>query len=400
MLPKHPDTISDEDLQAWVKRLVDDVVEEGPRLDYKEIQALDKPSERREVAKDISSFANEVGGTVLYGIPEKRTVDGRPIPSKPYGITPLPNFESRVENVLVDSIRPTLPEWRIRSIVVSQRPKKVVYLAWVPESWVGVHMVEGYGDNRYYRRGQYRAVPMTERELHDRYERLSTRSGWLQAFLKSRELNYVADFLPSNFRSHYVLCPLVPLVDIDFSTGKMQEWLHSHPYPPHAFSASPYGARTDLIVNHEFQKWDPYMELYKNGAISCWRPTAARPLDQSHDVLAYVSELKYLLDFLRYAGEFYSFVAYSGPIRALVEISHTAIDKIAKLRFPVGFSTDSYPVLMSHDHVLRMSLEESAMTLTNQPRQVLKRLADEMYRAYGYFEANCFDDQLNVVSRR
>ena len=56
-------------------------------------------------------------------------------------------------------------------MALTEYPGKVVYAVWTPESWLGPHMVEGYSDQRYYRRGQLRAVPMAEHEVRQRHER-------------------------------------------------------------------------------------------------------------------------------------------------------------------------------------------------------------------------------------
>ena len=392
--------MSDDDLRAWVGHLVDDLVGEGPRLDYKEIQGLDTASDRHEVAKDVSSFANEVGGTIVYGIPEDRTADGPPIPCKRYGIAPIRSFESRVENILVDSVQPTLPECRVRPVYISDKPKGVVYVVWTPESWAGVHMVEAHNDRRYYRRGQYRAVEMTEREVRDRYERLFLGRRWVDEFLRSAELNYVATLLPEAYRSHYVVCPVIASESrVDISSRRVRDWLQSHPYTysQSPYAASPYGARTSLNIDHDRCKWDPYMEIYRNGAISHWLPTTVTATERGM-VLADLAELQDVEHFLKYAGLLYSFVGYTGPIRVLVEISHMKPTAMANLNLPAPIG-HPWTKLLTHDNVLRMDILDSAMVLVNEPNRILKALADEMFRAYGYWEATCFDENLNLIRR-
>jgi hypothetical protein len=397
VLPKHPDLYTDDELDAWVKHLVDNQVAEGPRLDYKQTISLEGQRDRREAAKDISSFANEVGGCLVYGVPEKRLPKDRAIPQRPYGIDPIRELESRLENIYVDAVRPTLAEWRVRRIPLSEYPDKVVYLAWTPESWAGVHMVEAYGEHRYYRRGQFRAVEMTEREVRDRYERLLSARNWLDAFLKSPELNYVEDSIPSGFRSHYVICPMMPLIGrVIFSSRETREWLDANPYPPHTFQASPYGARTRLQFDGDSQELLPYMELYGNCAMSQWRSTeVAKP----QTALAYVAELQHILEFLDYAGKFYTFVRYTGPVRVVIEIWHPVPPVMGGLTLPHPRHYQPWPRLLTHDNRLRLSVEDSAMTLIQEPKRILKAIGDEMFRAFGYWEAICFDENLNLVRR-
>ena len=236
---------------------------------------------------------------------------------------------------------------------------------------------------------------MVEYEVRDRYQRLATQRTWLEKFLESRELNYVGDLLPANFRSHYVICPVVPR-NLDWTTESSREWLFRHPYAQH-FEASAYGVRTPLIIREENRRWEPYTEIYRNGTISQWRATrvGSHPDRPDWQFLAYVAELENLMDFLNYAGLLFQLIEYSGPVHVRVEISHSDLRHMPKLRLPIEAGHD-WPLLITHDNTLRMSADESAMTLIAEPRRILKRLADEMFRAFGSFEAQCFDESLNL----
>ena len=57
--------------EADLLRLINDGEEESLTLDYKACDALQKTDgKKREVSKDVSAFANSVGGTIVYGITE------------------------------------------------------------------------------------------------------------------------------------------------------------------------------------------------------------------------------------------------------------------------------------------------------------------------------------------
>jgi hypothetical protein len=211
MLPRHPDTYTNDELREWLWRLIAERTEEGPRLDYKQTQGLETPNEKREIARDATSFLNTYGGTILYGVPEERNAGGRPIPVSPYGMRPVESFGSRVENLLLDSVRPSIPELRIRELPSPDDDEKVVYLLWVPESSVGVHMVESYSDHRYWKRGQYRSVEMTERDVDERYQRLALARAWLDQFLASPKLHYLGQRVNEHHWSQFVVAPIRPL---------------------------------------------------------------------------------------------------------------------------------------------------------------------------------------------
>jgi predicted HTH transcriptional regulator len=68
--PKPPQLMTSEEL---VDRIISSIKERSPEsdsLDYKSILNLGTAAQPIELAKDASSFANEFGGTVLYGVPD------------------------------------------------------------------------------------------------------------------------------------------------------------------------------------------------------------------------------------------------------------------------------------------------------------------------------------------
>lgn len=397
MLVKHPDQYSDEELEAWVRNLVDDQVSEGPRLDYKQAISLKSEKERLEVAKDISSFANEIGGIIIYGIPEKRKSDEVAIPLRPYGIAPIPDLESRLENIYIDSISPCLPEWRVRKVELKEYVGKVVYVAWVPESWVGVHMVEAYADQRYYRRGQLRAVAMSEHEVRQRYERLRIGQTALKDFLSSSELNYPREYLHEYLQddiaiSHYVACPAILFPErVNFTTSDMRTWLSQHRYelwqwfskwPFDNWAPFAYGVRAK--ESYGDPSW--MAELHRNGAISHWSAAVVRKDDQGKYKLLYLEELKAIEGFLQFACSFYRRIKYFGPLHLQVLIENRPHEDLF-----LGKSS-----FISGDENLFIALSEASSKLVETPNEVLKGIADEMFRAFGLWEADCFDNQMNL----
>jgi len=192
MLPKHPDQMCNAEFDEWIRRLVDTREPEGAHLDYKEQLKIASQMDRRELAKDITSFANELGGTLVYGVPEEKdSHQAAPTPKRPYGISAVPGIIESIENIFVSTITPLLPEYRIQPVELLEYPGKMCYVVWTPESWSGPHMVYGYNDARFYRRGQYRSIPMTERDVEDRYRRRMTMRSAAEGFLVSAEASHL-----------------------------------------------------------------------------------------------------------------------------------------------------------------------------------------------------------------
>jgi len=58
MVKKHPDSYTDQEPSECVDRLVSDQIPESIHLDYKEEIELSAAKDRRELCKDVTSFAN------------------------------------------------------------------------------------------------------------------------------------------------------------------------------------------------------------------------------------------------------------------------------------------------------------------------------------------------------
>jgi hypothetical protein len=397
MLPQHPDLMSDSDIEVWVTHLVTDQVEEGPLLDYKAQLNLKAAKSRLEAAKDIASFSNESGGVILYGVPQKKLA-GCGIPGKPYGLDPIPGVEERLENVYADSIAPHLPEWRVRRIAVSAYPGKVVYLVWTPESWLGPHMVQAHGDFRYYRRCQCRAVEMAEHEVRDRYARTRIAVDAVNEYAGSPQVNYVWPYMYDLFRdserqfcSHYFACPQWLVDDrVDFSAPKLREWLTAHRYEVEQWQwqPSPYGVRT-RPPTRSAGDWVPFTEIHRNGAVSQWRASgvsdSSTPGQGTVTALRHVAELRRVLDFVRFCGQFYQVLGHAGPTYLRLTISPYVDGRT--FRLPATDFASDWPELATHDWKLRIELAESATRLVAEPRAVLQFLANRLFQAFGLWEA-------------
>jgi len=159
-----PTSLWDEtDLRA----LIEEAVPESDRLDYKRELTLTDGRARAEVAKDVSSFANTMGGRLIYGLAE----DSRAKTGAPVRIVPLADagLQDRLVDVIYERCTPNV-RVQMKSVSVESGYCLIVD---VPESVAPV-MVSGSGQNRFYKRYQRKSVPMNERDVRERYARLAS----------------------------------------------------------------------------------------------------------------------------------------------------------------------------------------------------------------------------------
>lgn len=153
------DTYSQED----VRSLIVSEKEEDLYLDYKSSGALSKEDKKKiEITKDVSSFANSDGGVIIYGISEKD--------HKPQEITYIDGCEYTKEWLenCIQSIQPKIEDLKIYPIRFVDISKSV-YIVKIPRSNNAPHMAK---DNRYYRRYNFKSVPMEDYEVKDTYNRI------------------------------------------------------------------------------------------------------------------------------------------------------------------------------------------------------------------------------------
>ncbi|HUS47283.1 MAG TPA: ATP-binding protein, partial [Phycisphaerae bacterium] len=159
--------IEEKDLIALER----DQIPESIRLEFKRELNIDNRKEKAEAAKDVSAMANTAGGRILYGLDEKDLPDGSTVASS---ICPLTDgsLDHRLEDVLLSSIHPR-PRFRTRKIPVNSNTGFVLVVEVYPAYSGDLHMVTGFNESRFYRRGEQRTILMTEPEIREAYARIA-----------------------------------------------------------------------------------------------------------------------------------------------------------------------------------------------------------------------------------
>jgi len=152
----NPSDWQEDDLLALIR----DRIEESLQLDYKASRALQNTNEKKtEIGKDVSSFANSAGGTIVYGIVEKnhlpQNLDGE--------LDPTTTTKEWLEQVIHGHIRPRL-EVHINPVrLLTQHPGHVAYVVSIPQGMTA-HQAS---DHKYYKRFNFQSVPMEDHEIRD-----------------------------------------------------------------------------------------------------------------------------------------------------------------------------------------------------------------------------------------
>ena len=149
--------------------LIKEGEQESLTMDYKQCDALGKTDgKKREISKDVSSFANSAGGTIVYGVVE----NGHVPTALDVGFDPNDISKEWLEQVVNSSIHRKIDGVRINQVRLdNSKPGKVAYVVYVPQSTRAPHQA---ADKKFYKRYNFESVPMEEYEVRDVMRRLET----------------------------------------------------------------------------------------------------------------------------------------------------------------------------------------------------------------------------------
>src|SRR6266436_2092907 len=157
-----------KDARLWEEEDILNLISIGAReslfLDFKACGSLANTDKNKmEISKDVSSFANSAGGTIVYGLIEnKNSHEAERIDE---GYDPRVISELWLEEVINSNIQRRIDGLHINAVSLKEtHPGKVLYVVTIPESKRAPHMAADY---RFYRRFNFQSVPMQEYEVRE-----------------------------------------------------------------------------------------------------------------------------------------------------------------------------------------------------------------------------------------
>jgi hypothetical protein len=149
VIPKPFDDVTKADIDNLVKQ----AQSERRTLEYKQaLPSLRAFDDKIEYLADVSSFANASGGDLLFGVVDKRDVDGKPtgIPESAPGVAGADILA--LEQSANSLIAPRISGLQIKAIPDFPN-NRVVVLVRIPRSHAGPHIVKNGDWGRFYTRG-------------------------------------------------------------------------------------------------------------------------------------------------------------------------------------------------------------------------------------------------------
>lgn len=264
--------ITCEDIEA----LVANEVSEGRTLEYKQSLPGGNDDARKEFLADVSSFANAVGGHILFGVTEQRDSDGHPtgIPEVATGLGGVNADKEilRLDQMVRSGIEPRMSGFRLRAIPGFKDGP--VLLAHIPRSTIGPHVVSFRWRPRFYSRASNGKYPMDLVELRSAFAAAAGVSERVRSFRDDRLARIAADETPIPLRD----CPrialhlvawdsLTPGFSIDLIQARPPDTMLK-PIETSGYSPTP-NFDGYLVHNkpHGGERGSAYTQVFRNGMI-------------------------------------------------------------------------------------------------------------------------------------
>ncbi len=180
-----------------IEQLLEDGQRESKTLDYKLALNIDKPDDRKELARDVIAFANTSGGDLVFGIEEDSATSA---PTKIHGVpiteTDEDGIQSRIHNILRDNITPRLsPQEEVHFVRGFERGPVVILR--IKRSWQAPHMLR-LSDSRFYKRSPKGKYPMDRDEIRLAFAATDEAAQSISKFIDERVRNL---YLATSFSS-------------------------------------------------------------------------------------------------------------------------------------------------------------------------------------------------------
>jgi len=374
-----------------IERLKTNKISESQILDYKE-QLLDD----NKLLKHVSAFANTQGGFLIFGVEE--TGKGG-YPKEILGIDKNQINKERIEQIILGNIQPRL-NIKIQ-LVEHKNPTKAIVILEIPNSYLKPHM--NGRDNKFYKRYNFEALPMTEREVNDTYKRRITSYEEVEMYI-AELLKYDfwqgadAELLP--ITAKIIIIPTMLERMIDTSNVEDFLWLGKLRLTPNKYpsvfkllwSNNPAPSLNGI----KYQRLDKDgrvfegLEIHRNGivhAISFFGTFKGKKrVFMAYD---FCVAIMHALDFVRLLYQRYNYFGDIKIVCNLQGVKHSLLRVPDKQFGKFDLYNDSYCPLKD----LTIVRELPISLIESKRENIASSIMNEIFNCYGFWKCPYFNDK-------
>ena len=392
MLDKPIADITADDIQ----HLVDEGTPEKRTLEFKIELPGTKDSEKKEFLADVSSFANAVGGDLIFGV---ATTDGRATAAP--GVT-AQNVEAevlRLDQMIRSGISPRIVGFQIHRVPGLRNGLAIVIR--IPRSWQGPHIVSYQQHFRFFSRNAAGKFPMDVSDIRAAVLNAGSTEERIRMFRTDRLARIGAAETPVRLNSTRLICvhsaPFMAFsgvgqVDLARAVNRtelLEPLHHAGGWSAPTFNID--GLYTHSPVHHEGSA--SYLQIFRNGTVEAVDartipcqppyPDAVPSVLFPRKLFAYVTRLVQLYRLLEVEPPYVLFVSLLG-VRGI----HLGVDLSRGLN------------LEPLDRDVLMLPELIIDTGTIEPDIELKPLLDTLWQSFGVHGCIDYDESGRWRPRR
>jgi predicted HTH transcriptional regulator len=121
-----------------IEKLVEEKTPESQNLEYKSKIYGRSDNDKKEMLKDIASFANAYGGFIIIGVREENNQGDAAIPAEVVGVEQADVERESMYSSCLGNIAPRLTGLKIK---VVKKEEKSIIVIWIPRSYNAPHMI-------------------------------------------------------------------------------------------------------------------------------------------------------------------------------------------------------------------------------------------------------------------
>ena len=396
MINKKLEEIEESD----IKHLIDEQIIERKTLEYKSEIPGNGSEDKKKFLASVSSFANAIGGDLIYGIIEDRNTGAPQSPLEGISISNVDQEILRLEQLIRDGIEPNIPSYNLEIREISLSNNNYVLIIRVKKSWLAPHRISFKTAHRFYSRSTNGKYLMDIQELRSAFIFSEVISTKVKNFREERISSIISGRTPIPlYNEGKIILHLIPIEA--FSMRKIYEIeriarVRTNFRP--MFISSGWNERYNLdgYLAHyarENRESSAYVQLYRNGIIEAVEDYVLVVTDQK--IIPITDIEGRLISFTKEYLEVQKFLDIEGPI-------------LFSLTF-LGVKGYFYPPLSGRGNIFPIERDlllfpEILFEKTDiEPVEIGKKLKhcyDAIWNSVGYSKSPNYNQQGEWVRRR